>query len=99
VYLEIADVNDYAKVTLNGKELGAAAWQPYRWDVTSALKKGANDLVIEVNALAQGGRGGLGGPPPVAPVSPVPTGTGGRPARPATSPASGLLGSVKVAAY
>ncbi|MGA1983059.1 MAG: glycosyl hydrolase [Acidobacteriaceae bacterium] len=60
VYLEIADVHDYAKVTLNGKELGAAAWQPYRWDVTGALKKGANDLVIEVDALATG-RGFGGG--------------------------------------
>ena len=57
VYLEIAEVHDYAKVTLNGKELGAAGWQPYRWDVTGALKNGANDLVIEVDALAQG-RGG-----------------------------------------
>jgi hypothetical protein len=64
-YLEIADVHDYAKVTLNGKELGAAGWQPYRWDVTGALKKGANDLVIEVDALATG-RSGFGGPPPAA---------------------------------
>ena len=67
VYLEIADVHDYAKVTLNGKEVGAQAWQPYRWDVTGALKKGANDLVIEAYALsAQGGRGGAGGAPPAA---------------------------------
>ena len=66
MYLEIADVHDYAKVTLNGKELGAAGWQPYRWDVTGALKKGTNDLVIEVDALATGGRGGPGGPPPAA---------------------------------
>jgi len=65
VYLEIADVHDYAKVTLNGKEVGAAAWQPYRWDVTGALKKGANDLVIEVNALATG-RGFGGGAPAAA---------------------------------
>jgi hypothetical protein len=73
VYLEIADVHDYAKVTLNGKELGAAGWQPYRWDVTGALKKGANDLVIEVNALAQGRGGGFGGPPPAAaPPTPAP---------------------------
>jgi hypothetical protein len=72
VYLEIADVHDYAKVTLNGKELGAAGWQPYRWDVTGALKKGANDLVIEVNALAQGRGGGFGGPPPAAAPAPTP---------------------------
>jgi hypothetical protein len=76
VYLEIADVHDYAKVKLNGKELGAAGWQPYRWDVTGALKNGANDLVIEVDALAQGRGGGFGGAPPVA--------------APATPPAPGL---------
>jgi hypothetical protein len=70
VYLEIADVHDYAKVTLNGKDLGATDWQPYRWDVTGALKKGTNDLVIEVDALVTGGRGGPGGPPPaVAPTA------------------------------
>jgi hypothetical protein len=63
-YLEIADVHDYAKVTLNGKELGARSWQPYRWDATGALKKGANDLKIEVDALTN--RGGPGGPPPAA---------------------------------
>jgi hypothetical protein len=65
VYLEIADVHDYAHVMLNGKEVGARAFQPYRWDVTSALKKGSNDLVIEVDATVEG-RGGPGGPPPAA---------------------------------
>jgi hypothetical protein len=69
VYLEIGDVHDYAKVTLNGKELGAHGWQPYRWDVTGALKKGANDLVIEVNAIVAGGRG-QGGQPPAAAAPP-----------------------------
>jgi hypothetical protein len=64
VYLEIGDVHDYAKVTLNGKELGERAWGPYRWDVTSALKKGANDLVVEVDATVA--RPGPGSPPPAA---------------------------------
>jgi hypothetical protein len=73
VYLEMGDVHDYAKVTLNGKELGARAWRPYRWDVTAALKKGANDLAIEVNALPAGGRGpGGGAPPAAAPATPAP---------------------------
>ncbi len=71
VYLEIADVHDCAKVTLNGKDVGAKAWQPYRWDVTDALKKGANNLVIEAYALQEGGRGGAGGAPPAAGAAPA----------------------------
>ena len=69
VYLEMGNVNDYAKVTLNGKELGAHAWPPFRWDLTSALKPGANNLVIQVNAIAAGGRG-QGGQPPAAAAPP-----------------------------
>ena len=71
VYLEIADVHDCAKVTLNGKDVGTKAWQPYRWDVTDALKKGANNLVIEAYALQEGGRGGAGGAPPMAASAPA----------------------------
>jgi len=70
VYLEIAEVHDYAKVTLNGKELGAHSWQPYRWDLTGALKPGANNLVIQVNAIVEGGRG-PGGPPPAVAAAPT----------------------------
>jgi hypothetical protein len=109
VYLEIADVHDYAKVTLNGKELGAAGWQPYRWDATGALKRGANDLVIEVDALVA--RVGPGGAPPAAAAAtaatpapglaaapPAGAGGGGRGGA-ATAATSGLLGSVKLVAY
>jgi hypothetical protein len=60
VFLEIADVHDYATVKVNGKEFEAHAWQPYRWDVTSAVKPGSNDLEIQVNATPAG-RGGAGG--------------------------------------
>jgi hypothetical protein len=72
VYLELGDVHDYAKVMLNGKDLGARAWGPYRWDVTGALKKGANEIVIDVNAppAARGGPGGA--PPPAAVVAATP---------------------------
>ena len=62
VFLEIADVNDYARVKLNGKELEGHAWQPYRWDVTNVVKPGANDLEVEVRTTASGR--GFGGPPP-----------------------------------
>jgi hypothetical protein len=69
VFLEIADVRDYAKVKVNGKELEAHAWQPYRWDITSAMKAGANDLEILVYATSSGRGGapsGPGGAPPAA---------------------------------
>jgi hypothetical protein len=72
VYLEIGDVHDFAHVTLNGKEVGARSFQPYRWDVTAALKPGANDLKIEVYGTASQGRGGFGGPPPAAVAAPAP---------------------------
>jgi hypothetical protein len=76
VFLEIADVNDYAKVKLNGKELEGHAWQPYRWEVTNVVKAGSNDLEVEVRTTA-GGRGGFGGPPP-APAGGAAAGAGGR---------------------
>jgi len=73
VYLEIADVSDYAQVKINGKDVGARSWQPYRWDVTSALKPGTNDLEIEVHATVAGQRGPGGAPPAaVAPAGPAP---------------------------
>jgi hypothetical protein len=84
VYLEIGDVHEYAKVTLNGKDLGDRAFQPYRWDVTSALKPGENDLKIEVRAAAVNR---MGGPPPtaVAAAAPAPGLT--------TAPAAGAGGA------
>src|SRR5271157_3079494 len=77
VFLEIADVNDYAKVKLNGKELEGHAWQPYRWDVTNVVKAGSNDLEVEVRTTA-GGRGGMGGPPPAPAGAAAAAGAGGR---------------------
>ncbi len=85
VFLEMGNVHDYARLKLNGKELEAHAWQPYRWDVTSALKTGSNDLEIQVNATVAGGRGGAGG-------------GGGRGRGNAAPPSSGLLGPVQLMA-
>jgi hypothetical protein len=108
VFLEIADVRDYARVKLNGKELEAHAWQPYRWDVTSALKAGSNDLEIEVLA-ASSGRGGSGAPPPPPAGGrggqAAPAGAASPPAIPSAGrgrggapPLSGLLGPVRLVA-
>ena len=65
VYLEIADVHDFARVKVNGTQLAAHAWQPYRWEVTSLLKPGSNDLEVEVIASPPGrGFPGRGTPQP-----------------------------------
>jgi hypothetical protein len=65
VYLEIADVHDYARVRVNGAVFEGKAWQPYRWDITNSLQAGNNDVQIDVFASSSG-RGGPGGPPPGA---------------------------------
>jgi hypothetical protein len=97
VFLEIADVHDYARLKVNGKALEGHAWQPYRWDVTSALKPGSNDLEVEVRA-ASGGRGGGGAPPPpVTAVAGAPAagGRGGRGGRGQAAPGTaGVPGAV-----
>jgi hypothetical protein len=77
LFLEIADVHEYAKVKLNGKELEGHAWQPYRWDVTNVVKPGTNDLEVEVRTSG-GGRGGFGAPPPAAAAAPGAPAAGGR---------------------
>ena len=86
IFLEIGDVHDYARLKLNGKALEAHAWQPYRWDVTSAWKNGPNDLEVEVRATPAG----RGGPGAAAPA-------GGR-SRGGAPPVSGLLGPVRLVA-
>jgi hypothetical protein len=86
LFLEIADVHDYARVKLNGKELEGHAWQPYRWDVTNVVKPGPNDLEVEVRASA-GGRGGGGAPPAAAPGAAG--AAGGRGGRGQAAPAPG----------
>jgi hypothetical protein len=111
VYLEITDAHDYARVVLNGKELGALGWQPYRWEVTGALKEGLNSLVIEVNAPPPSRP--VGAPPPAAAALPTSTARRPRPDAPATptttlagtpgapehAPVSGLQGPVRLVAY
>ena len=82
VFLEIAAVNDYARVKLNGRELEAHGWQPYRWEVTNLVKAGSNDLEVEVHTtVTERGPGA----PPAASISD-------------RGPASGLLGPVHLVA-
>jgi len=85
---------DKVTVLLNGKELEAHAWQPYRWEVTNALKPGTNDLEIQVNA-APSARAGAAVPPPTdARGDPGARDRGGRTqGAPATAGGAGAGGS------
>ncbi|HXN49254.1 MAG TPA: glycosyl hydrolase, partial [Bryobacteraceae bacterium] len=51
LWLDLGDVKNLAVLTVNGKEVGEAWHAPYRLDVTSTLKPGANEIkVMVVNA-------------------------------------------------
>jgi hypothetical protein len=92
LFLECDDVRDYARVRLNGVDLPARAWQPYRWDATAASKSGKNTLEIEVRGSSSGR-----GPAPV-PANPGAAAAGGR-GRAGGAPApdvSGLLAPLRL---
>jgi hypothetical protein len=62
IFLDLGDVHENAHVRLNGQEFDAKPWPPYLWDVTAAVKPGANTLEVEVQFPQGGGRrGGFGG--------------------------------------
>jgi hypothetical protein len=51
LWLDLGDVKNLAEVIVNGKSLGIVWKTPFRVDVTKALKKGENKLVIKVTNL------------------------------------------------
>jgi hypothetical protein len=51
LWLDLGDVKNIAEVSVNGKPLGVLWKTPFRVDVTSALKSGANTLEIKVTNL------------------------------------------------
>jgi hypothetical protein len=51
LWLSLGDVANLAEVKVNGRSLGIVWKQPYRVDVTSALKPGANTVAITVTNL------------------------------------------------
>jgi len=51
LWLDLGDVKNIAEVSVNGKPLGILWKAPFRVDVTSALKAGANTLEIKVTNL------------------------------------------------
>jgi len=48
LWIDLGYVKNLAEVTVNGKALGVVWHAPYRVDVTSALKPGANEVTIKV---------------------------------------------------
>ncbi len=48
VFINLDGLHDVATVRLNGKDCGIVWTAPYRLDVTDAIKKGRNELEIEV---------------------------------------------------
>lgn len=48
IWINLGDVKNLAEVSVNGKSLGIVWHAPYRVDVTSALRPGANELSIKV---------------------------------------------------
>ncbi len=47
-HLDLGKVDNIPRVKLNGKDLGLVWTSPYTVDITQALKKGKNSLVVEV---------------------------------------------------
>ena len=48
VFINLGEVSVMAEVKLNGKEVGGVWIAPYRLNVSNAIKKGENELEIEV---------------------------------------------------
>jgi hypothetical protein len=51
IYLDLGQVEVLAEVELNGKNLGIVWKQPYRLDISSAIKNGTNELLVKVTNL------------------------------------------------
>lgn len=53
VVLDLGEVHEIARLSVNGRQLRTQMWAPYRFDVTDVLKEGENTLRLEiVNAMA-----------------------------------------------
>lgn len=48
IWLDLGDVKNLAAVSVNGQYIGETWHAPYRVDITSALKPGGNQIMIEV---------------------------------------------------
>jgi len=58
--IDLGEVGQTSHLWLNGEDLGIRVCPPYRYDLSKALRDGANELVIEVsNTLANAIRDGF----------------------------------------
>jgi len=73
VILEVENGSEFIRPTVNGAVFDGQGWQAYRWDITTALQPGANDLQFTVYGTP-GGRGGSAG----AAAASAPAAGGGR---------------------
>ena len=48
--LDLGEVKYSARVRLNGTDLGAVGWRPFRWKIGRAARVGTNRLEIEVSS-------------------------------------------------
>jgi hypothetical protein len=103
IYLDLGKVRDIAEVEVNGKPEGVVWAPPYRVDVTSALKPGANQLTVKVTnewTNRQMGDRLLPADKHILDTPPPPPGRAGGVGGfvPPAPPESGLLGEVTLVA-
>jgi hypothetical protein len=100
VMLDLGAVNDLAELIVNGRSVGILWKPPYRIDVTSALRAGANTVQIKVtNEWTNRIAGDRGAPPERRVLSGAAAGgRGGGGGGAPQVPASGLLGPVRLMA-
>ena len=48
IYVDLGNVHEHARVSVNGTALETKSWPPYVWDVTALVKAGANALEVQV---------------------------------------------------
>ncbi|MBN1422571.1 MAG: hypothetical protein JXP34_27585 [Planctomycetes bacterium] len=46
--LDLGDVREFAQVEVNGEDLGAKLWPPFRWDIAGAARIRTNRIVVRV---------------------------------------------------
>jgi hypothetical protein len=52
-FLDLGDVRVASRVVLNGRDLGARLWPPYRYEITDTLTAGENEIEVSVANTAE----------------------------------------------